>query len=88
MIIQPAVHHFAYDPDKVSLGRSSGSRLVKRFSGHPIGALNYIMGHENADWNDRGNGLYQILPRCRRRKSGARKVGLGVSEERNIYEDY
>lgn len=79
---------FAYEPDKVSLGKklkyTAGQVL---FGDIPIGALNYI-------WETRTpvgtilDNAYTDFAQMIVVESGPQKVGLWVDEERNIYEDY
>ncbi|MFO0706586.1 MAG: DUF3047 domain-containing protein [Nitrospira sp.] len=79
---------FAYDPEKVGLGRVlkyKAGRLL--FGDIPIAALNYI-------WETRApvgtiiENAYTDFARMIVVESGPQKVGQWVEEERNLYEDY
>jgi hypothetical protein len=79
---------FAYDPEKVSFGKKLKFKAGQAIFGDiPIGALNYI-------WDTHApvglivENAYTNFAQMVVVESGAQKVGLWVSEERNIYEDY
>jgi Protein of unknown function (DUF3047) len=79
---------FAYDPDKVSFGKKLKFKAGQALFGDiPIGALNYI-------WDTKApigtivENAYTDFARMVVVESGEQKVGLWVSEERNVYEDY
>ena len=79
---------FAYDSDKVGLGRKLRFKAGQALFGDiPIGALNYI-------WDTRApagaiiENAYTDFARMIVVESGPQKVGMWVDEERNIYEDY
>jgi len=79
---------FAYDPDKVSFGKKLKFKAGQAIFGDiPIGALNYI-------WDTKApvgtivENAYTDFAQMVVVESGTEKVGLWVSEERNIYEDY
>ncbi|SPP63266.1 DUF3047 domain-containing protein [Nitrospira lenta] len=79
---------FAYDSDRVSLGRklkyTAGRAL---FGDIPIGALNYIWETKTPVGTIIEN-AYTDFARMIVVESGPSRVGLWVEEERNIYEDY
>ena len=79
---------FAYDPDKVSFGKKLKFKAGQAIFGDiPIGALNYI-------WDTKApigtivENAYTNFAQMVVVESGEEKVGLWVSEERNVYEDY
>lgn len=79
---------FAYDPDKASFGKKLKFKAGQAIFGDiPIGALNYI-------WDTKApvgvivENAYTDFAQMVVVESGTQKVGLWVSEERNIYEDY
>jgi hypothetical protein len=79
---------FAYDPDKVSLGKKLKFKAGRAIFGDiPIGALNYIWD-THAPVGAIVENAYTDFAQMVVVESGAQKVGLWVSEERNIYEDY
>jgi Protein of unknown function (DUF3047) len=79
---------FAYDPDKVSFGKKLKFKAGQAIFGDiPIGALNYIWDTHAAVGAIVEN-AYTDFAQMVVVESGAQKVGLWVSEERNIYEDY
>jgi hypothetical protein len=79
---------FAYDPDKVSLGKKLRFKAGQAIFGDiPIGALNYIWD-TNASIGTIVENSYTDFAQMVVVESGTQKVGRWVSEERNIYEDY
>jgi hypothetical protein len=79
---------FAYDPDKVSFGKKLKFKAGQAIFGDiPIGALNYI-------WDTKApvgtivENAHTDFAQMVVVESGTEKVGLWVSEERNVYEDY
>jgi len=79
---------FAYDPDKVSLGKKLKFKTGQAIFGDiPIGALNYIWG-TNTPIGTIVENAYTDFAQMVVVESGTQKVGRWVSEERNIYEDY
>jgi hypothetical protein len=79
---------FAYDPDKVSFGKKLKFKAGQAIFGDiPIGALNYIWD-THAPVGAIVENAYTDFAQMVVVESGAQKVGLWVSEERNIYEDY
>jgi len=79
---------FAYDPDKVSLGKKFRFKAGQAIFGDiPIGALNYIWDR-NTPIGTIVESAYTDFAQMVVVESGAQKVGRWVSEERNIYEDY
>ena len=79
---------FAYDPDKVSLGKKLKFKTGQALFGDiPIGALNYIWD-TNTPIGTIVENAYTDFARMVVVESGTQKVGRWVSEERNIYEDY
>jgi hypothetical protein len=79
---------FAYDPDKVSVGKKLKYQAGRALFGDiPIGALNYIWETKapvGAIVENAFTGFAQMIVV----ESGPQKVGVWVDEERNIYEDY
>lgn len=79
---------FAYDPDKVSLGKKLKFKTGQAIFGDiPIGALNYIWD-TNTPIGTIVENAYTDFAQMVVVESGTQKVGRWVSEERNIYEDY
>jgi hypothetical protein len=79
---------FAYDPDKVSLGKKLKFKAGQAIFGDiPIGALNYIWD-THAPVGAIVENAYTDFAQMVVVESGAQKVGLWLNEERNIYEDY
>ncbi|NWF74571.1 MAG: DUF3047 domain-containing protein [Nitrospirae bacterium] len=79
---------FAYDPGKVSFGKKLKFKAGQAIFGDiPIGALNYIWD-THAPVGAIVENAYTDFAQMVVVESGAQKVGLWVSEERNIYEDY
>ena len=79
---------FAYDPDKVSLGKKLKFKTGQAIFGDiPIGALNYIWD-TNTPIGTIIENAYTDFAQMVVVESGTQKVGRWVSEERNIYEDY
>ena len=79
---------FAYDPDKVSFGKKLKFKAGQAIFGDiPLGALNYIWD-THAPVGAIVENAYTDFAQMVVVESGAQKVGLWVSEERNIYEDY
>jgi hypothetical protein len=79
---------FAYDPDKVSLGKKLRFKAGQAIFGDiPIGALNYIWD-TNTPIGTIVENSYTNFAQMVVVESGTQKVGRWVSEERNIYEDY
>lgn len=79
---------FAYDPDKVSLGKKLRFKTGQAIFGDiPIGALNYIWD-TNTPIGTIVKNAYTDFAQMVVVESGTQKVGRWVSEERNIYEDY
>ena len=79
---------FAYDPEKVSFGKKLKFKAGQAIFGDiPIGALNYIWD-THAPVGTIVENAYTDFAQMVVVESGAQKVGLWVSEERNIYEDY
>jgi Protein of unknown function (DUF3047) len=79
---------FAYDPDKVSLGKKLRFKAGQAIFGDiPIGALNYIWD-TNTPIGTIVENSYTNFAQMVVVESGTQKVGRWVREERNIYEDY
>ena len=79
---------FAYDPDKVSFGKKLKFRAGQAIFGDiPIGALNYIWDTK-APIGTLVENAYTDFAQMVVVASGAQKVGLWMSEERNVCEDY
>ena len=79
---------FAYDPDKVSLGKKLKFKTGQAIFGDiPIAALNYIWDTKTPIGTIVEN-AYTDFAQMVVVESGMQKVGRWVSEERNIYEDY
>jgi len=79
---------FAYDPEKVRLAKKLKFKAGQAIFGDiPIGALNYIWD-THAPVGTIVENAYTDFAQMVVVESGPQKVGLWVSEERNIYEDY
>jgi len=79
---------FAYDPDKVSLGKKLKFKTGQAIFGDiPIAALNYIWDTKTPIGTIVEN-AYTDFAQMVVVESGMQKVGRWVSEQRNIYEDY
>jgi hypothetical protein len=79
---------FAYDPDKVGLGRKLKFKAGQAIFGDiPIAALNYIWDTKTSVGTILEN-AYTDFAMMVVVESGAQKVGMWVDEERNIYDDY
>ena len=79
---------FAYDPDKVSLGKKLKFKTGQAIFGDiPIAALNYIWDTKTPIGTIVEN-AYTDFAQMVVVESGMQKIGQWVSEERNIYEDY
>ena len=79
---------FAYDPDRVSLGRKLKYKAGRALFGDiPIGALNYIWETKTPVGTIVEN-AYTDFAQMIVVESGPSRVGMWVEEERNIYEDY
>jgi len=79
---------FAYDPDKVSLGKKLKFKTGQALFGDiPIGALNYIWD-TNTPIGTIVENAYTDFAQMVVVESGMQKIGQWVSEERNIYVDY
>ncbi|MDP1708035.1 MAG: DUF3047 domain-containing protein [Gammaproteobacteria bacterium] len=79
---------FAYEPDKVSLGRRLKYQAARILYGDvPIGAINYIWDNKSPVGaildNSYTDSVKMIVV-----QSGNEQSGLWVTEERNIYQDY
>ncbi len=79
---------FAYQPDKVSLGRRLKHQAARILYGDlPIGAINYIWDNKTPVGTIVSNS-YTDSVKMIVVESGNEKSGLWVEEERNIYQDY
>ncbi len=79
---------FAYDPDKVSLGRKLKYKAGQVLFGKiPIAALNYIW-ESNTPVGTIVENAYTDFAQMIIVESGAQKAGTWVEEERNVYDDY
>ena len=79
---------FAYDPDKVSLGKKLKFKTGQAIFGDiPIAALNYIWDTKTPIGTIVEN-AYTDFAQMVVVESGMQKIGQWVSEERNIYVDY
>lgn len=79
---------FAYDSEKVGLGRKLKYKAGRALFGDiPIGALNYIWETKTPVGTIVEN-AYTDFAQMIVVESGSQKVGIWVDEERNIYEDY
>lgn len=79
---------FAYEPDKVSLGKKLKYKAGRALFGDiPIGALNYIWDSKSPVGTVVDN-AFTSFAKMIVVESGARRIGTWVDEERNVYEDY
>lgn len=79
---------FAYEPDKVSIGKKLKYKAGQALFGDiPIAALNYIWDGKSPAETLVDN-AYTSFAKMIVVQSGARHVGAWVEEERNVYEDY
>lgn len=79
---------FAYDPDKIGLGRKLKFKAGRALFGDiPIAALNYIW-ETKAPVGTIVENAFTDFAMMVVVESGAQKVGMWVDEERNIYDDY
>ncbi len=79
---------FAYEPDKVSLGRKLKYKAGRALFGDiPIGALNYIWDSKSPIGTVVDN-AFTDFAKMIVVQSGAERIGSWVEEERNVYEDY
>jgi hypothetical protein len=79
---------FAYEPDRVSLGRRLKYKAGQVLFGDiPIAALNYIW-ESKAPVGTIVDNAFTDFAKMVVVESGAQRLGTWVEEERNIYEDY
>lgn len=79
---------FAYEPDKVGLGRKLKYKAGQALFGDiPIGALNYIWDGKSPIGTFVDN-AFTDFAKMIVVQSGAQRIGTWVAEERNVYEDY
>ncbi len=79
---------FAYEPDKVSIGRKLKYKAGQALFGDiPIGALNYIWDGKSLIGTVVDN-AFTSFAKMIVVESGAQRIGSWVEEERNVYEDY
>lgn len=79
---------FAYEPDKVGLGKKTKYKAARFLYGDvPIGAINYIWDNK-APVGTVADNSYTDFVKMIVVESGNEKSGQWVEEERNIYEDY
>ncbi len=79
---------FAYEPDKVSVGRKLQYKAGQALFGDiPIGALNYIWDGKSPIGTVVDN-AFTGFAKMIVVESGAERIGSWVEEERNVYEDY
>lgn len=79
---------FAYEPDKVGLGRKLKYKAGRALFGDiPIGALNYIWDGKSPIGTLVDN-AFTDFAKMIVVQSGAQRIGTWVEEERNVYEDY
>ena len=79
---------FAYEPDKVSLGKKLKYKAGRALFGDiPIGALNYIWDSKSPVGTVVDN-AFTSFAKMIIVESGDRRIGTWVDEERNVYEDY
>jgi hypothetical protein len=79
---------FAYEPDKVGLGRKLKYKAGQALFGDiPIGALNYIWDGKSPIGTFVDN-AFTDFAKMIVVQSGAQRIGTWVEEERNVYEDY
>lgn len=79
---------FAYEPDKVSVGRKLKYKAGQALFGDiPIGALNYIWDSKSPIGTVVDN-AFTSFAKMIVVESGAQRIGSWLEEERNVYEDY
>ena len=79
---------FAYEPDKVGLGRKLKYKAGQALFGDiPIGALNYIWDGKSPIGTIVDN-AFTDFAKMIVVQSGAQRIGSWVEEERNVYQDY
>lgn len=79
---------FAYEPDRVSLGKKLKYKAGQALFGDiPIAALNYIWDTKSLVGTITDN-AFTDFAKMIVVESGAQRVGSWVEEERNVYEDY
>lgn len=79
---------FAYEPDRVSMGKKLMYKAGQALFGDiPIAALNYIWDGKSPAGTLVDN-AYTSFAKMVVVQSGSRHVGSWVDEERNVYEDY
>lgn len=79
---------FEYDPDKVNFGKKLKYKAGQVIFGDiPIGAINYVW-ETKAPVGSIIDNAYTDFVKMVVVESGPKKVGMWVSESRNIYEDY
>lgn len=79
---------FAYDPDKVSLGKKLKYKAGQVLFGDiPIGAINYVWERKVPVGSIIDN-AYTDFVKMVVVESGPQNLGIWVKESRNIYEDY
>lgn len=79
---------FAYEPDKVGLGRKLRYKAGQALFGDiPIGALNYIWDGKSPIGTILDN-AFTDFAKMIVVQSGAQRIGSWVEEERNVYQDY
>lgn len=79
---------FAYEPDKVSVGKKLKYKVGQALFGDiPIGALNYIWDSKSPVGTVVDN-AFTSFAKMIVVESGAARAGSWVEEERNVYEDY
>jgi hypothetical protein len=79
---------FAYEPDKVGLGRKFKYKAGQALFGDiPIGALNYIWDSKSPIGTIVDN-AFTDFAKMIVVQSGAQRIGVWIEEERNVYQDY
>ncbi|WHZ22781.1 MAG: hypothetical protein OJF47_001893 [Nitrospira sp.] len=79
---------FAYEPEKVSLGKKLKYKAGQALFGDiPIGALNYIWDTKSLAGTIVDN-AFTDFAKMIVVESGAQRIGSWIEEERNVYEDY
>lgn len=79
---------FAYEPDKVGLGRKLKYQAGRMLFGDiPIGALNYIWDAKSPVGTVVDN-AFTDFAKMIVVESGSQRIGSWVEEERNVFEDY
>lgn len=79
---------FAYDADKVSLGKKLKYKAGRALFGDiPIGAINYVWERQ-APIGAIIDNAYTDFVKMLVVESGPQKLGIWIEESRNIYEDY